>query len=92
MADIISFERAKGKKEELEANDLNSLIKRASLICKKRADSSRDESGIIREAHLKNFFEGKIVQEIFSRRLISSQLISNYLPNTDRKLIIEYPK
>jgi len=94
MADIISFEKAKEKRASSETSDLNDLMKRASLICKERLDFPQDELGVIKEGQLKNVFEGKITQEIFSRKLIGSDvfLCGIYVSNLLAELASNIPE
>lgn len=74
MADIISFQKAKDKRISPENLGLNDLIRRASLICKEKLPFSKDELSIVGEERLKSIFERKIAEEIFSRRLIGSDI------------------
>jgi hypothetical protein len=94
MADIISFEKGREKRVSSETNDLNDLMKRASLICRKRLDFSKNELNVIKEGRLKNIFEGKITQEIFTRKLIGSDvfLCGIYVSNLLAKLTLTIPE
>ena len=94
MANIISFQGAKERKESLNPDDLNGLVKRASLICKEKLDLPQDELGIIKEGRLKSIFEGKITQEIFTRKLIGSDvfLCGIYVSNLLAELVSNAPE
>ena len=75
MAKVISLQKAKERRiEKGEAGDLTGLLRRATLICKENLNFSQDKLSVIKEGQLKNVLEGKITQEIFSRKLISSDI------------------
>ena len=71
MGSILDFQRAREKRTEAIPDNLNDLIKRASLICKEKFE---EESGVIKAGQLKSVFESKITQEIFTRKLIGSDV------------------
>jgi hypothetical protein len=75
MAKVISLQKTKERRvEKGEAGDLTGLLRRATLICKENLNFSQDKLSVIKEGQLKNVLEGKITQEIFSRKLISSDI------------------
>lgn len=95
MENIIDLKQAReNRKHLLESDDLNILIKKADLICKEKMNFFQDEISVVRDDQLKNVFEREIVQEIFSRKLISSDvfLCGMYISNMMTELMLNIPE
>lgn len=75
MADIISLQRAREKKESSEAGDINQLLKRAVLILKDESEEVQGKLGIAGYANLKKILKRKITEEIFKAKLISAEAL-----------------
>ncbi|MDA3815714.1 MAG: hypothetical protein PF549_05125 [Patescibacteria group bacterium] len=73
MAEIIDFTQFL-KKNDFEDADLNELLSRASLICQKKSGFPQGEADIVGIRDLRNVFDGEITQEIFRRKLVSSEI------------------
>lgn len=71
MAKIINFQAAKKENRSPEKfDDLNTLIRRASTVCKEKVE----KSGVVKEGQLKKLFEIRINREIFEREIIRSDI------------------
>ena len=75
MADIISFRSAKEKRDDLEAGDINQLLKRATLVLKDDCEEVQGKLGIVEKANLKKILKRKITEEIFKAKLISIEAL-----------------
>jgi len=94
MADVINLQEIRERKVGFESYDLNELIGKASLVYKERFTFSEGELSVIGEGQLKSIFESKITQEIFTRKLISSNvfLCGIYVSNLLTNLVLTSPE
>ncbi len=94
MADVINLQEIRERKTSFESCDLNELIRRASLACKERFTFSEGKLSVIGEGQLKSIFESKITQEIFTRKLIDSDvfLCGIYVSNLLTDLMMTSPE
>lgn len=74
MADIISFQKAKEKRKTPENTELSELLKQAYLACSEKSNWLQDKLNVVNNGDLKSIFESKINQEIFTKKLISSDV------------------
>lgn len=93
MVKIIGFKKAVENRNNPEADDLNSLLKRASVI-KEKIVSFKDRVSLIKKGQLQRIFEGKISQEIINMRLISREifLCGIYVSNLLEELALSVPE
>lgn len=75
MADIVSLQEARGKRDSLEAGDINQLLKRANLVLKEESENIQGKLGVIGRGKLKKIFEKKITEEILKAKLISGDVL-----------------
>lgn len=90
MAEIVDIGRIRDKK----VDDINSLIKRAYAICKKRLLFSKGSVEVIREDQIKSIFESRITEEIFARKEINSDifLCGSYVSNLLAEMVRNGPE
>ncbi len=75
MAEVISLAARRKGKQDATPDDLNDLIRRASVACKGVLNFQPDELTVVREEGLRSIFEGKISEEIFRRKLVASDVL-----------------
>ena len=75
MADIISLQKAREKRDSLESVDINQLLKKATLILKEESEDLQGELGVVGKGKLKKIFEKKITEEIFRAKPISGDTL-----------------
>lgn len=90
MAKIIDFKRARERMAGTAPDDLTTLMKQASLLLKK----SDDDHDTIKEGRPGHVFEGVIMREIFSRKLVGSDVLlcGIYVAKLMEELVSDVPK
>lgn len=75
MAEIISLQEAREKRDSSEAGDINQLLKRATLVLKEESEDIQGKLGVVGRGKLKKIFEKKITEEILNAKIVSGDVL-----------------